>query len=121
VKAFFSTKEGGTGIGLLLANAALERLGGQVSLLRDPQGGTCTRIDLPARVGMARMMEAMDGSSLLLVDDDATFCRVLGLALKPTRFRGGDRARRRGGVATGAGRSALNTPWWISIWRAIRG
>jgi two-component system sensor histidine kinase RegB len=52
-EAFFSTKEGGTGIGLLLANAALERLGGQVSLLRDPQGGTCTRIDLPARVGMA--------------------------------------------------------------------
>lgn len=50
---FFSTKDGGTGIGLLLANAALERLGGQVSLLRDPQGGTCTRIDLPARIGMA--------------------------------------------------------------------
>ncbi|MBK8754565.1 MAG: HAMP domain-containing histidine kinase [Candidatus Competibacteraceae bacterium] len=52
-EAFFSTKEGGTGIGLLLANAALERLGGEVSLLRDPQGGTCTRIDLPAQVGMA--------------------------------------------------------------------
>ena len=52
-EAFFSTKEGGTGIGLLLANAALERLGGQVRLLRDPQGGTCTRIDLPARVSIA--------------------------------------------------------------------
>lgn len=52
-EAFFSTKDGGTGIGLLLANATLERLGGQVSLLRDPKGGACTRIDLPARVGIA--------------------------------------------------------------------
>lgn len=49
-KAFFSTKEGGTGIGLLLANATLERLGGYVTLSRDPQGGTCTRIDLPTRL-----------------------------------------------------------------------
>ncbi len=52
-EAFFSTKDGGTGIGLLLANAALERLGGQVSLFRDPQGGACTRIDLPARIRIA--------------------------------------------------------------------
>ncbi len=52
-EAFFSTKNGGTGIGLLLANAALERLGGQVSLARDPRGGTCTRIDLPARAEVA--------------------------------------------------------------------
>jgi two-component system sensor histidine kinase RegB len=46
-EAFFSTKEDGVGIGLLLANAALERLGGRVSLWRDPRGETCTRIDLP--------------------------------------------------------------------------
>lgn len=32
------------------------------------------------------MMEAMEGSSLLLVDDDATFCRVLGLALSRRGF-----------------------------------
>lgn len=52
-EAFFSTKDGGTGIGLLLANATLERLGGQVSLSRDPRGGTCTRIDLPTRLEAA--------------------------------------------------------------------
>lgn len=52
-EAFFSTKENGAGIGLLLANAALERLGGRVSLWRDSQGETCTRIDLPAHVGVA--------------------------------------------------------------------
>ncbi|MBK8509909.1 MAG: HAMP domain-containing histidine kinase [Candidatus Competibacteraceae bacterium] len=52
-KGFFSTKDGGAGIGLLLANATLERLGGHVTLARDPQGGTCTRIDLPARLEVA--------------------------------------------------------------------
>ncbi|MBZ4193584.1 MAG: sensor histidine kinase [Candidatus Contendobacter sp.] len=52
-EAFFSTKEDGTGIGLLLANATLERLGGQVSLRRDRQGGTCARIDLPIELGAA--------------------------------------------------------------------
>ena len=50
-EAFFSTKEDGIGIGLLLANATLERLGGQVSLRRDRQGGTCARIDLPVGLG----------------------------------------------------------------------
>jgi two-component system sensor histidine kinase RegB len=52
-EAFFSTKEEGIGIGLLLANATLERLGGQVSLRRDRQGGTCARIDLPIELGAA--------------------------------------------------------------------
>jgi two-component system sensor histidine kinase RegB len=52
-KGFFTTREGGVGIGLLLASATLERLGGQVSLARDPQGGTCTRIDLPAQLEAA--------------------------------------------------------------------
>lgn len=32
------------------------------------------------------MVEAMEGSSLLLVDDDATFCRVLGRALSRRGF-----------------------------------
>lgn len=52
-QAFFTTKEGGAGVGLLLANATLERLGGQVTLSRDPQGGTCTRVDLPAQLEAA--------------------------------------------------------------------
>ena len=52
-EAFLSTKDGGMGIGLLLANAALERLGGRVSLSRDPRGGTRTRIDLPNRLEAA--------------------------------------------------------------------
>lgn len=48
-RAFFTTKpEGkGFGIGLFLANATIERLGGSVLLLKRADGGTCTRIILP--------------------------------------------------------------------------
>lgn len=47
---FFSTKapEGGMGIGLFLANATIERFGGQVSLFNRAGGGCCTRVTLPS-------------------------------------------------------------------------
>jgi two-component system sensor histidine kinase RegB len=46
---FFSTKpEGeGNGIGLLLAKATLERLGGHLSLQGRAGGGVCTLLELP--------------------------------------------------------------------------
>jgi two-component system sensor histidine kinase RegB len=46
---FFSTKPQGegNGIGLLLARAALERLGGHLRLEGRPGGGVCTRLELP--------------------------------------------------------------------------
>lgn len=43
----FSTKEQGLGLGLYLAHAAIKRVGGQVSLLDRPGGGTCARVELP--------------------------------------------------------------------------
>lgn len=46
-----STKASGHGVGLLIANAALERFGGQVTLSNRAGGGACTRVELPlARV-----------------------------------------------------------------------
>jgi two-component system sensor histidine kinase RegB len=50
-RGFFSTKpEGeGNGIGLLLAKATLERLGGRVSLQPRAGGGVCTLLELPLR------------------------------------------------------------------------
>lgn len=45
--AFFSTKAEGHGIGLFLANATLERLGGSVRLFNRAQGGATTEIILP--------------------------------------------------------------------------
>ena len=44
----FSTRGGeGRGMGLLLARSTVERLGGSVTLHNRPEGGACTRIDLP--------------------------------------------------------------------------
>jgi two-component system sensor histidine kinase RegB len=45
---FFSTKEEGFGIGLFLANASIERMGGHVHLFNREGGGAVTRVCLPA-------------------------------------------------------------------------
>jgi len=45
--AFFTTKSEGHGLGLFLANATLERMGGSVRLFNRMQGGATTKIILP--------------------------------------------------------------------------
>jgi two-component system sensor histidine kinase RegB len=45
--AFFSTKRGGQGLGLFLANATVERFGGRVRMFNRDGGGACTRVTLP--------------------------------------------------------------------------
>lgn len=45
--AFFTTKQEGRGLGLFLANATLERLGGSVSLSNREGGGATTEVTLP--------------------------------------------------------------------------
>jgi two-component system sensor histidine kinase RegB len=47
--AFFTTKEEGRGLGLFLANATLERLGGKVRLFNRESGGAVTEVTLPLR------------------------------------------------------------------------
>lgn len=44
---FFTTKEEGRGLGLFLANATLERLGGKVRLFNRSGGGATTEVTLP--------------------------------------------------------------------------
>jgi two-component system sensor histidine kinase RegB len=44
---FFTTKEEGLGLGLFLAYAAVERLGGEVALFNRAGGGACCRLILP--------------------------------------------------------------------------
>lgn len=46
-EAFFSTKPAGSGIGLFLARATIERLGGRLRVRNREAGGACTRIELP--------------------------------------------------------------------------
>ncbi len=45
--AFFTTKAGGRGLGLFLANATIERLGGTVRLYNREAGGATTELTLP--------------------------------------------------------------------------
>ncbi|MDO9012082.1 MAG: ATP-binding protein [Gallionella sp.] len=45
--AFFTTKTEGRGLGLFLANATLERMGGTVRLFNREQGGATTELTLP--------------------------------------------------------------------------
>ena len=45
--AFFTTKEEGRGLGLFLANATVERMGGKVRLFNREGGGATTEITLP--------------------------------------------------------------------------
>ena len=47
--AFFTTKQEGRGLGLLLANATLERLGGSVRLSNREGGGATTEVLLPLK------------------------------------------------------------------------
>ena len=44
---FVSTKDQGLGVGLIVSQASINRLGGEVSLHPHPQGGTVTGIELP--------------------------------------------------------------------------
>jgi two-component system sensor histidine kinase RegB len=45
--AFFTTKQEGRGLGLFLANATIERMGGTVRLYNRESGGTATVLTLP--------------------------------------------------------------------------
>ena len=45
--AFFTTKSEGRGLGLLLANATIERMGGSVRLFNREEGGATTELTLP--------------------------------------------------------------------------
>ncbi|HEX5337711.1 MAG TPA: ATP-binding protein [Gallionella sp.] len=45
--AFFTTKTEGRGLGLLLANATIERMGGTVRLFNREEGGATTELTLP--------------------------------------------------------------------------
>jgi two-component system sensor histidine kinase RegB len=45
--AFFTTKEEGKGLGLMLANATIERLGGKVRLFNRDGGGATTEVIIP--------------------------------------------------------------------------
>ena len=50
-RRYVSRKEGGLGLGVLLSSASIERLGGEVTLLERPGGGTRLEVRLPLSPG----------------------------------------------------------------------
>jgi two-component system sensor histidine kinase RegB len=46
-RSFITTRPQGTGIGLFLAHAAIERFGGAIVLANRAGGGACARVELP--------------------------------------------------------------------------
>jgi two-component system sensor histidine kinase RegB len=59
-KGIVTTKAAGHGAGILIAQAAIERLGGSVAISERRSGGTCVRIELPGfRLGSESRRAAM--------------------------------------------------------------
>jgi two-component system sensor histidine kinase RegB len=56
--AFFTTKKEGRGLGLFLANATVERLGGRVRLYNREAGGATTELTLPVIKGLTAGVNA---------------------------------------------------------------
>ena len=48
---FYTTKAGGTGLGLFVTRSTIEQLGGTFRLATQPDAGTTVTMTLPIRVG----------------------------------------------------------------------
>ena len=80
---YFTTKPGGSGLGLATAYAIVAKHGGNLSVESKPGDGTTFTIDLPAspevpapEAAMAALMQAGTGR-LLVMDDEAALRRLL--------------------------------------------
>ena len=85
---YFTTKRGGTGLGLPIAKNIVEGLGGTLTVLSHAGSGTELRIELPgcpARLqpnpASVQLMPSSRGS-ILLVDDEEKILKALGRALR---------------------------------------
>jgi CheY-like chemotaxis protein len=73
---FFSTKAGGTGLGLWLVRRLVQAAGGEVAATNRQGGGAVFRVTLPV---VDR--DALQGRRVLLVEDDAALSAALTAAL----------------------------------------
>ena len=74
----------GRGIGMDVVRAAVERIGGRVSLASRPGAGTTVRLDLPMTVAMSQIMVVEAGGQLFGISMDAVSETV---RLAPDRIR----------------------------------
>jgi len=74
---FFSTKAGGTGLGLWLVRRLVTAAGGAVEAANRRGGGAAFRVVLPVAD-----RAALRGARVLLLEDDRALCGALGTALE---------------------------------------
>ena len=80
---FFSTKQDGTGLGLMSCKRIVENYGGRIDVHSEAGAGTTFTLVLPVQVQAAFLESAAEGHGqrLLLVDGDATRLSLIGNAL----------------------------------------
>ena len=69
-RPFFTTKQGGTGLGLSVIQAIVHNHGGQVDIENVPEGGAQVTIKLPAQWDSKRMLDVL----VVLEQDDTHAC-----------------------------------------------
>jgi CheY-like chemotaxis protein len=74
---FFSTKEGGNGLGLSVSYSIIRAHGGEMTVHSTPAEGTTFAVHLPA----AAAAEGSGAHTVLLVDDDAAVAETLAIIL----------------------------------------
>jgi CheY-like chemotaxis protein len=89
---FFSTKPGGTGLGLAVAHSIVRRHGGEISATSVPGAGATFRLRLPAGdpvlVATDPPAPVLRGSGrVLIMDDDPAVRRSLGRMLSELGYR----------------------------------
>jgi len=91
---FFTTKDSGTGLGLVSCRRIVESLGGEIVVRSQPGQGSCFDLLLPLQAAVAAgapdevaMLPAGRGQRILVVDDEATRLSLLGDALSSQGYR----------------------------------
>ena len=92
---FYSTKENGSGLGLLSVRRAIESMNGWIRVYSEPNQGTCARLYLPTvrskpdgqRGTVASLAQQSRAETVMMVDDDVAISNAARLMLERSGYR----------------------------------
>ncbi len=92
---FFTTKAQGTGLGLATCYGIVKQSGGNISVYSEPNLGTTLKVYLPrvledvkdAPHSRTRIPEARGGETILVVEDDPTLRKLMGMMLEQLGYK----------------------------------